>query len=81
MDRDSLVTLCKKHMMKLIIVLMLIWTVSNVFVLPQTAAAGIFCAVVVPTVNVAVGKKYAMPLAVVGVVWLVIAVIMNWPLW
>ena len=57
MDRDSLVTLCKKHMMKLIIVLMLIWTVYNVFVLPLIAAAGIFCSVVVPTVNVAVGKK------------------------
>jgi hypothetical protein len=56
---------------------MLIWTVSNVFVFPQTAAAGIFCAVVVPTVNVAVGKKYAMPLAVVGVVWLVITIIMH----
>ena len=69
--------LIKKHFMKLIMVLMLIWTVSNVFVFPQTAAAGIFCAVVVPTVNVAVGKKYAMPLAVVGVVWLVITIIMH----
>ena len=63
--------------MKLIIVLMLIWTVSNVFVLPQIAAAGIFCGVVVPTVNVAMGKKYGIPLAVVGVVWLVIAIIMH----
>ena len=73
---NNLITLCKKHMVKLIVVLMLIWTVNNVFVLPQIAAAGMFCAIVVPTVNVAVGKKYAIPMAAVGVVWLVISIIM-----
>ena len=62
--------------MKLIIVLMLVWAVSNVFVLPQIAASGMFCAIVVPTVNVVMGKKYAIPLAVVGFVWFVIAVVM-----
>ena len=75
---NTLITLCKKHMMKLIMVLMLIWTVSNVFVLPQIAAAGLFCSVVVPTTLVTVGKKYSVPFAVLGVVWLVIAIIMNW---
>ena len=47
-----------------------------VFYLPAIAAAGISCSVVVPTALVTVGKKYAIPMAVVGVVWLVIAVIM-----
>ena len=55
---ESLITLCKKNMMKLIMVLMLMWTVSNVFVLPQIAAAGMFCSVFVPTMNVVMGKKY-----------------------
>ena len=38
--------------------------------------AGIFCAVFVPTVNAVMGKKYAIRLAVVGVVWLVISIMM-----
>ena len=37
-----------------------------------------FCGVICPTVNVVLGKKYAIPFAVLGVVWLVIAIIMNW---
>lgn len=37
----------------------------------------IFCSVIVPVVLVAMGKKYAIPLAVVGFVWFVIAVIMH----
>ena len=62
-------------MLKLIMILMLIWTVSNVFVLPQIAAAGMFCAIAVPTVNVVMVEKYAISLAVVEVVWLVISII------
>ena len=48
------------------------------FALPPIAAAGIFCSVVVPTVLAVLGKKYAIPFAVLGVVWLMIAIIMNW---
>ena len=62
--------------MKLIMVLMLIWTVSNVFTMGQMYASGIFCAFFVPTVNVVYGKKYAIPLALVGFVWFVISIIM-----
>ena len=54
--------------MKFIIVLGLILTVSNIFTIGQLAAAGIFCSIVVPTVNVTFGKKYGIPLAVVGFV-------------
>ncbi|PKB67984.1 MAG: hypothetical protein BZY82_01660 [SAR202 cluster bacterium Io17-Chloro-G3] len=61
---NSVITLLKKNFMKIIIVLGLIWTVSNVFALGQLAAAGTFSAVVVPTVTVAMGKKYAIPMAV-----------------
>ena len=49
--------LIKKNFMRIIIVLGLIWTVSNVFTLGQLAAAGTFCAVVVPTVNAVMGKS------------------------
>ena len=69
--------LIKKNLGIIIVVLMLGWTVSNVFVLPQIAAAGIFCAVMVPTVNAVAGKKYGIPLAVVGFVWFVITIIMH----
>ena len=74
---NTLITLLKKHLMKLIVVLMLIWTVTNIFVTSQIYASGMFCAVGVPTVQAALGKKYAIPLAVVGVVWLVISIIME----
>ena len=47
------------------------------FWLPLIAAAGTFCGLVVPTVNTVMGKKYGIPFAVVGVVWLVIAVIIG----
>jgi len=50
--------LIKKNFMRIIIVLGLIWTVSNVFTLGQLAVAGTLCAVVVPTVNVVMGKSY-----------------------
>ena len=38
--------------------------------------AGVFCAVFVPAVRVSVGKKYAIPLAVVGFAWFVVSMIM-----
>ena len=63
--------------MKLILVLMLIWTVINVFTLGQMYASGMFCVLFVTTVNVVYGKKYAIPLAVVGFVWFVISIIMH----
>jgi hypothetical protein len=50
----------------------------TLFTNPNFAIPGYFCAVVVPVVNVVVGKKYGIPLAVLGFVWLVIAIIMNW---
>lgn len=74
---DSVITLFKKHLMKLILVLMLIGTVINVFTLGQMYAAGMFCLLFVTTVNVVYGKKYAIPFAVLGVVWLVISVYME----
>ena len=40
-------------------------------------AAGMFCLLFVTTVNVVYGKKYAIPFAVLGVVWLVISIIME----
>jgi hypothetical protein len=46
------------------------------FGLPPIAAAGFFCGVVVPVVMVVMGKKYAIPLAVVGFTCFVIAIIM-----
>ena len=57
--------------------LMLLWGVGMAFTLPPIAAAGFFCSVVVPTTLVTVGKKYAIPFAVLGVVWLVIAIIIE----
>ena len=61
--------------------LMVLWGVGMAIAMPPIWAAVSFCGLVVPTVNVVLGKKYGIPFAVVGVVWLVIAVIMNWPLW
>ena len=55
---------------------MLLWGFGMAFALPPIAAAGFFCTVVVPTVMVVAGKKYAIPLAVVGLAWFVIAIIM-----
>ena len=45
---------------------------------PYVTTAGIFCAVIVPVVNVVAGKKYARPLVAVGFTGFVIAIIMNW---
>ena len=61
----------------LIVALMLLWGVGMAFALPPIAAAGFFCSVVCPVALVSVGKKYAIPMAVVGFAWLVIAIIMN----
>ena len=69
--------LIKKNLTGITLVLMLLWGFGMAFALPPIAAAGFFCAVVVPTVMVVAGKKYAIPLAVVGFVWFVIAIIMN----
>ena len=68
-----------------IVVLLLLCGGGMALAFPPIVAAGFFCAVVVPTVMVAawltrgkvVGKKHAIPLAVVGFAWFVIAVIMN----
>jgi len=66
--------LIKKNLGKITVVLLLLWGIGMAFGLPQIAAAGFFCAVIVPTANVTLGKKYAIPMAVVGVVWLVISI-------
>ena len=42
--------------------------------------AGLFCALVVPVVNTVAGKKYGIPLAVVGFIWFVIAIIIHFDL-
>ena len=47
------------------------------FALPPIAAAGFFCAVVVPVALVSLGKKYAVAFAGLGFAWFVIAVIMH----
>ena len=62
----------------LIVVLLLLWGVGNAFWFPAIAAAGFFCTVIVPTVNVVAGKKYGIPLAGLGVAWFVIAIINYW---
>ena len=54
---NTLITLCKKHIMKLILVLMLIGTVINIFTIGQMYAAGMFCLLFVTTVNVVYGKS------------------------
>ena len=61
----------------LIAILMLLWGLGMAFAMPPIAAAGMFYILVVPTVNVVLGKKYGIPFAVVGFAWLVIAIIMN----
>jgi len=73
---NNLITLLKKNLMKIIMVLILIGTVINIFTIGQMYAAGMFCALFVPTVNVIYGKKYGIPFAVVGFVWFVISIIM-----
>ncbi len=59
------------------VVLMLGWGIGMAFWMPLIAAAGLFCGVTVPVVRVAMGIKYAIPMAVVGVVWMVIALIIG----
>ena len=76
-----MINLIKKNLTYITLVLMLLWGVGMAFAMPPIWAAVSFCGVVVPTVNAVMGKKYAIPMAVVGVVWLVIAIIMDWPLW
>ena len=71
-----MINLIKKNLTYITLVLMLLWGVGMAFAMPPIWAAVSFCGVAVPTVNAVMGKKYAIPMAVVGVVWLVIAVIM-----
>ena len=66
--------LIKRNLGKIALFLLLLWGIVMAFGLPQIAAAVFFCAVIVPTANVTLGKKYAMPMAVLGVVWLVISI-------
>ena len=61
---NTLITFSKKHIGELIIVLMLIWTVSNLLTLPQIAAAGIFCGVMCPTVTAVMDKKHGIAAAI-----------------
>ena len=61
---NTLITLLKKNLMKIIMVLILIGTVINIFTLGQMYAAGMFCAIFVTTVHVVYGKKYGIPFAV-----------------
>ena len=56
-EMKNLITLCEKHIMKLILVLILIGTVINIFTLGQVYAAGMFCLFFVTTVNVVYGKN------------------------
>ena len=69
--------LIKKNIANLTVVLMLLWGIGMAFALPPIAAAGFFCSVIVPVVLVTMGKTYAIPLAVVGFVWFVIAIIIT----
>ena len=71
-----MINLIKKNLTYITLVLMLLWGVGMAFAMPPIWAAGSFCVLVVPTVNAVMGKKYAIPMAVVGVVWLVISIIM-----
>ena len=73
---NNLITLLKKNLGIITVVLMLGWGIGNAFWMPLIAAAGMFCGLVVPTVNVVMGKKYGIPFAVVGFVWFVISIIM-----
>ena len=66
--------LIKRNLGKIALFLLLLWGIVMAFGLPQIAAAVFFCAVIVPTANVTLGKKYAIPMAVLGVVWLVISI-------
>ena len=76
---ETPITLCKKigaifsnaYIMKLMLVLMLIWTIINVLYGSQLYAAGMFCALGVPTITAVLGKKYGISSAVVGFVWFV----------
>ena len=77
---NTLIILLKKNLGIIIVFIMLLWGVVNVFTLPQIASAGIFCGVIVPTMNVVLGKKYGIPLAVVGFIWFVIAIIIHFDL-
>jgi threonine/homoserine/homoserine lactone efflux protein len=74
---NTLITLLKKNLGIITVALMLGWGIGNAFWMPLIAAGGFFCAVIVPTVNAAMGKKYAIRFAVVGVVWMVIALIIG----
>jgi len=69
--------MCKGSRVNLIVFLMLLWGFGMAFALPPIAAAGFFCAVVVPVALVSLGKKYAVPFAGLGFAWFVIAVIMH----
>ena len=60
----------------LLVILMLLWVVGMSFRMPQIFVAGVFCAIFVPAVQTSSGKKYAIPLAVVGFAWFVVSLIM-----
>jgi len=73
----SMKNLIKKNGANITVALMLLWGSGMAFAMPQTAAATFFCVLVVPTTYLTVGKKYAIPMAVVGGAWMVIAIITN----
>ena len=74
---NTLITLLKKNFGIILVVLMSGWGISNAFWMPLIAAAGTFCGLVVPTVNSAMGTKYAIRFAVLGVACMVIALIIG----
>ena len=59
------------YIMRLILVLMFIWTVINVLYGSQLYDAGMFCALGVPLITAVMGKKYGMSSAAVGLIWFV----------
>lgn len=73
----SMKNLIKKNGANITVALMLLWGIGMAFVLPPTAAATFFCVLIVPTTYLTAGKKYAIPFAVVGGAWLMIAIIIN----
>ena len=70
---QTAIILFKKHIMKLILIIMLIWTVINVLYASQLFAAITFCLLGVPTISTVMGKKYGIPSAILGLLWLLIS--------
>ena len=69
--------LIKKNGANITVALMLLWGIGMASAMPQTAAATLFCVLIVPTTYLTVGKKYAIPMSVVGGAWMVIAIITD----